>query len=207
MTRNHQENEVKFYVRDLGAIEARLIEKGAEKTQPRLLEINLRFDAADGSLESQHRVLRLRQDSRARLTYKGQQETHEGVLVRQEIEVEVDDFSSAQELLEALGYHVSMIYEKYRTVYVWEEVEVALDELPFGCFVEIEGMTVENIQRVARALGLDWGASVPFSYAVLFQRLRKRLGLSFRDLTFENFHDLHITPLLLEVQPADEERN
>lgn len=65
------ETEIKFYVRNLKAVAARLENLSAQLIQPRVLETNLRFDLPDGSLRQQARVLRLRQDTAARLTYKG----------------------------------------------------------------------------------------------------------------------------------------
>lgn len=204
MIRKNQEIEVKFYVADLAAIEGRLRELGASQTQARTLELNLRFDTPERELERDFRVLRLRQDTRARLTYKGPVLGHQGVRVRQEIEFEVSDFAAAREFLQALGYRVSMIYEKYRSTYEARGVEVSLDEMPYGNFVEIEGPDSETIQIMSAKLGLDWEASIPSSYAVLFEALRGRLGLPFRDLIFQNFEGIEVSPEMLGVRPADQ---
>ena len=59
-------------------------------------------------------MLRLRRDSSVRLTYKGPGKTIDGVHLRKEIEFAASDFDAAQAFLEALGYQVQMIYEKYR---------------------------------------------------------------------------------------------
>jgi adenylate cyclase class IV len=68
---NGQEIEAKFYVRNLTKIELRLLELKAQLIQPRTHEINLRFDNAENELVKSFRVLRLRQDEKARITYKG----------------------------------------------------------------------------------------------------------------------------------------
>jgi len=52
-------------------------------------------------------------------------------------------------------------------------------------------------------LGLDWGARIFESYTLLFQRLKDKMGLSFRDLSFDNFAALEVTPAMLNVRPAD----
>jgi adenylate cyclase class 2 len=204
MTTNDQESEVKYYISDLPALERRLQSLGAQLVQPRVHEINLRFDVADGELVKTGQVLRLRQDSEARLTYKGPSQTEEGVRVRQEIEFIVSDHRAARAFLEALGYHVSMGYEKYRTSYDLGGAHVVLDEMPYGDFTEIEGPDPAIIQAVNQRLGLDWEARVPESYTVLFELLREKLGLPFTDLTFENFQQLSISPADLDVRPADE---
>jgi adenylate cyclase class 2 len=199
-----QELEVKFYVLDLGAIEARLVEIGAKLAQPRTHELNLRFDTPAGDLTRTYQVLRLRQDTAARLTYKGPGSEQEGVRVRQEIEFTVSDFRAARQLLQALGYQVAMIYEKNRTVYDLDGAHVTLDEMPYGTFVEIEGPDTATIQALSQQLGLDWLARVPATYAQLFSQLKQRIGLSFRDLVFENFIGLNLSPQDLGAKAADE---
>ncbi|OGO37470.1 MAG: hypothetical protein A2W35_14105 [Chloroflexi bacterium RBG_16_57_11] len=198
-----QELEVKFFVTNLRSVEDRLRRLGAHLSLPRVLEVNLRFDTPDGDLSNSLRVLRLRQDTRARLTYKGPASGLGGARLRQELEFEVSDFAMARAFLEALGYQVMMIYEKYRAAYDLEGVEISLDELPYGTFVEIEGPDPASIQAVTRKLGLNWEATIPASYTVLFDQLKTRLGLPFRDLSFENFKDLSVTPGDLGVRPAD----
>ena len=69
MSANGQEIESKFYVRDLKAIESRLLTLGATCSVPRGFEYNLRFDDAQNSLNRQHKVLRLRKFDDVRLTF------------------------------------------------------------------------------------------------------------------------------------------
>jgi len=109
---NHKDSEieVKFYVTDLEALEKRLQSIDAVLIQPRTMELNLRFDTPEHELEDGFRVLRLRMDTAARMTYKGPSMGLQGVRVRQEIEFEVSDFDAARALLQALGYRVIMIY-------------------------------------------------------------------------------------------------
>ena len=100
---------------------------------------NLRFDDTEGGLRNAHRVLRLRQDDKARLTYKGPGSVEGGARLREELEFTVSDFETARKLLEALGYQVMLVYEKYRTTYALGGCEVTLDEMPYGSFAEIDG--------------------------------------------------------------------
>ena len=198
-----QELEVKFYVRDLAGVEARIRKSRAVLSQPRTHEFNLRFDTPAGDLARAYRVLRLRQDTAARLTYKGPAQSQEGVRIRQEIEFTVGDFHSARKLLEALGYQVYMIYEKYRTVYDLDQVHVALDELPYGDFVEIEGPDASSIQSANQITGLNWEATVPESYTMMFDRLRNEFNLPIRNLVFESFQGTGIDVSKLNIEPAD----
>jgi adenylate cyclase, class 2 len=204
MSKNSQETEAKFYVARLDRMIVRLEEWNAHLVQPRVLETNLRFDLPDGSLTSSGRVLRLRLDTQARLTYKGPGQNKSGVLDRQEIEFIVEDDRKARQFLEALGYQKSMYYEKYRTTYELEDALVMLDELPYGSFLEIEGETVEQIRDISARLHLNWEAAIPSSYTALFEGLRRKKELAFQDLSFENFRELPVTPADLDVRPADE---
>jgi len=80
---------------------------------------------------------------------------------------------------------------------------VALDEMPTGDFLEIEGPDSESIRSAALQLELNWEARILDSYTVLFERTRERLGFNFRDLSFENFKGMKISPTLLGVRIAD----
>jgi adenylate cyclase class 2 len=171
---------------------------------PRVLEVNLRFDTPEKSLSSEGKMLRLRRDTRARMTYKGPGISEGGANLRQELEFTVSDFNTAQALFEALGYQVYAMYEKYRTTYQVGSLEVVLDELPTGDFVEIEGSDAESIQYMAQQLGLRWERRILDSYMVLFERTRQNLGLNFKDLSFANFKGINLPPSAMEILPADE---
>ena len=198
-----QEIEVKFYLADPAGFRQRVIEAGARLVQPRVLEQNLRFDTPEMRLRAKAQVLRLRQDQAAHLTFKAPGDVRGGVLERQEIEFEVSDFGAAKRLLEALGYRVYTNYEKYRETYRLGGVLVALDEMPFGFFTELEGPSAEAIRAVADKLGLDWSARVPTSYLELFFALKQRRNLLMDALSFEAFSGLTIRPEDLGVLPAD----
>ncbi len=213
MSKSGKELEVKFYLSDLPALQARLEGLGAVLVQPRTHEVNLRFDTPSLDLLHSNRLLRLRQDRAACITYKGPGSEQGGARLRQELEFTVGDFATAQAVLEALGYQVIMMYEKYRAVYRLPgpalestgdaPLLVTLDEMPYGHFAEIEGPDGASIQGAAAQLGLDWSARILESYVVLFDHVRAGRGLSFRDLSFANFEGLSIAPETLGVRLAD----
>ena len=195
------EIEVKFYLRHLEDIRKRLIAHGVRLKSDRLLERNLRFDTLGRELAGKKHVLRLRQANRATLTFKrplGQVET------REEFEIEIDDFESGRKILEALDYTVTAIYEKYRETYQIGSIQVMLDELPFGCFVEIEGPSIESIRQLCDQLGLPWERRVQASYLELFDRIRRPLNVEFEEITFEKLEGLApVDPELLGVLQVD----
>lgn len=192
MNSAEQEIEVKFYLRDLAALERRLKAAGGQLTRARQHETNLRFDLPDHSLAAGQRVLRLRQDDRAVVTYKGPAQAGAEVAVRQEIEFVVDDYQAARRFFEALGYQVVVMYEKYRTTYRLPGLEVVLDELPFGHFCEIEGGSGEAIHAAAESFGLAWEARIRESYLALFERLKARRGLNARHLSFADLQGIEV---------------
>jgi adenylate cyclase class 2 len=203
MAANGQEIESKFYVRDLQAVENKLLALGATCKTPRGFEYNLRFDDAENRLARAHQVLRLRQSDDTRLTFKGRGEQQGGAVVRTELEIVVDDFDSARSFLEALGYRTVVIYEKYRSMYELDQALITLDELPYGNFVEIEVEKVEAIASVAQKLGLKPEAAIPASYLGLFEHVRTLKNLPAKNLAFIEFEDVQLTAEDLGVVPAD----
>lgn len=203
MSKTEQEIEVKFPLRDLPSLAGRLEALGARLIAPRVHEMNLRFDTPDRVLTAARRVLRLRQDNHAYITYKGPAAPGGEVSDRQEIEVQVSDFTAAQHLLEALGYEVSVMYEKYRTTYALSDLIVTLDEMPFGSFAEIEGPDAASIRAAASALRLDWEARSTASYLGLFNTLCAERGLSARHLTFAEFEGIQVKPEDMGLRCAD----
>ncbi len=177
---------------------------GARLIQARVYEVNLRYDLPDGSLRQGGKVLRLRQDERVRLTYKGPSQRSDGVLSRVEFETALDDFETGKNILEALGYIPVATYEKYRSTYELGELHVMLDELPYGDFVEIEGPDVETLKKASEELGLDFSAAIPASYLALFEGLSQKRGLDPSRLTFAALDGLQIEPGELSVRPADD---
>ena len=183
------EVEVKFLVDDLDAVRRRLLAAGGTAGAPRVYERNVRFDTADERLLARQALLRLRQDTRVRLTYKGlsAQDVASEAKIREEIELTVDDFDRLALIFDRLGFGAVQTYEKYRATFHLGDVEVVLDEMPFGHFVELEGPSDASLKTAAAALGLDWSRRLLTNYLELMERARRAFDLPFNDLTFANF--------------------
>lgn len=180
---------------DLEPVQKRIVAVGAVEIMPRTYERNVRYENASTSLTGRGIVLRLREDQKVRLTYKEPlaEVTSTGdILQRFEAEVVVDDFATMETILEKLGFRPYMIYEKYRTTYQLQDTDVMLDEMPYGNFVEIEGQ-LDSIERVLELLDLSEAVPMHLNYASLFENAKKNLGLSFNDLTFDNFGDIEVS--------------
>ena len=59
-----------------------------------------------------------------------------------------------ENIIEKLGYKLAIVYEKHRKAWHLGNVEVVLDELPFGYYMEIEG-AMEDILEAEKLLGAD----------------------------------------------------
>lgn len=181
------ETEVKIYIPDLNHIQQQLQTLGASLIQPRLFERNWRYDTPGQMLAQQGGLLRLRQDSRTRITYKGAApQISDQTRTLLELETEVGDFDVMDSIFRKLGLEVQLIYEKFRTAYEYADTEIVLDEMPFGNFIEVEGLP-EAIENALYQLNLQGNNRILASYVEIFRQVKAALGLSFRDLSFENF--------------------
>ena len=90
----NQELEVKFYLTRREEMERKLNSLGMLHA-PRVHEINLRLDTPGLDLLHSGKLLRLRQDARARLTYKGPGSEQGGARLRQELEFTVSLFTAS----------------------------------------------------------------------------------------------------------------
>jgi adenylate cyclase class 2 len=108
-----------------------------------------------GILDGRMAVLRLRKtDSGTTLTYKEKVTTAGEFKHQIEFETLVSDVNATESIIEKLGYKLSVVYEKHRKSWHFRNVEVVLDELPFGYFMEIEGSR-KDIRAVEKLLGAD----------------------------------------------------
>jgi predicted adenylyl cyclase CyaB len=103
------------------------------------------------------------------LTAKGEARFVSGVKVREETEVDVADAHATLDVLTQLGFQVLVVYKKHRSVWNQGAVNVTLDSLDYGHFVEVEG-PLEEIPAVAQSLGLDPAKAVKDSYSMLARK-------------------------------------
>lgn len=188
------EIEVKFLLDDVTALRERLVAAGGRLHSERVFERNVRFDTADNALQGRDALLRLRKDRSITLTFKGLPHplpTSEA-RVREELEVRVDDYDATVAIMNRLGFLARQAYEKYRETFVLGDVEVVIDELPFGEFVELEGNEAA-IKAASTMLGLDWDRRITANYLALMALLKEHHNLQFDDLTFANFEGLDVS--------------
>ncbi|MDJ0803734.1 MAG: class IV adenylate cyclase [Desulfobacterales bacterium] len=185
MPTEHVEIEVKFFVDDADRVRARLAALGAS-SGGEIFETNYRYDDRAGGLLATKCLLRLRRDRQALLTFKRPHpDQAREFKIYDEYEVIVDDFDGMHRILTALGFERVQIYEKRREVFPLEDVQVCIDRLPYGDFIEIEGSPA-RIRESARQLAFPWERRILANYLHIFETLRRCCQLDFTDVTFEN---------------------
>jgi len=185
------EIEVKFYLENVEPVREKVLSAGA-KSGGRIFENNICFDDAQDSLKARQSLLRLRKDKTVTLTHKSKPVAGETEFkVLKELEVEISDFDMMLSILETLGYHRTLVYEKYRETLSIGQTKLCIDNMPFGDFIEIEGNKAD-IRNLAQELGMSWDRRITDNYRSMFEVIREKQALSFSDITFENFNTVQV---------------
>lgn len=114
------------------------LERAGAFNKGREFEENTLFEGP--GIDINRQVLRVRRTlERAVLTYKERQTDKAAIRRQREDETEVADPDALISILETLGYRAALVYEKRRETWKLPGIEVVIDELAFGWFVELEG--------------------------------------------------------------------
>ena len=92
---------------------------------------------------------------------------------REEIEFEISDPKEMEVILENLGFRKKLIMEKYREKWQRGSVEIVIDKLPFGYFIEIEGDKKEILKTI-KNLELNFQDKITDTYWDLWEDYRKK---------------------------------
>jgi adenylate cyclase class 2 len=168
------EKKYRLKEEERGALILRLREQGAVHVGEEFEENTL---YAGGRLDTSRQVLRLRRmgGGRAVLAYKERFYSDSPIKRHREDETVVEDAEALADILDALGFKPTLVYEKRRSTWRLEGAEVVVDELPFGLFLEVEGEE-ESIERVEQLLSLAETEAETASYPELTRRHGKRRG-------------------------------
>lgn len=136
-------------------------------------EENLIFGG--GALSENNAILRVRKtQSKTILTYKKRIQNEFSVKQQIEYETEVSDAEAIEKIVESLGLKKNLVYEKRRKTFKFREVEIVLDELPFGFYMEIEG-TITAIAETEMFIGAEELETEHESYPGLTARLGRQI--------------------------------
>ena len=179
------EREIKLRFASPEEARVAILAAGATLLHGRRLQDDYLLDTADDMLRQRGSALRVRLESgKGRLTFKGPVQPASTKL-REERETIVGDGLLLLRILEDVGFRVWFRYQKYREEFVLDDVIVAVDETPFGTFVEIEGGD-RGIARMAGALSCGPDDYLLDSYRGLFSEHCRQRGLPVTDMLFDD---------------------
>ncbi|MCS7311728.1 MAG: class IV adenylate cyclase [Acidobacteria bacterium] len=154
---------------------------------PRTLEDNALWDTPSGDLRTRGELLRLRRyGDTVTLTWKGRPDEDAVFKRRLELEAVVSDATAVAAILRRLGLTVWFRYQKYRTLYRYGDVHIAVDETPLGVYVELEG-SPEAIEASLRAFRWEAWPRTTATYYEIFQTAVREGRWTRTDLTFNRF--------------------
>ena len=167
------EKKYRLSPKRLDEITQKLVEFGAS-FEKEVFEVN--YQHRGGEMDERGATLRLRKvGDFTLLTYKEKVKSENGAKRKIEHETNVADVEATEAIIERLGYRLTAVYEKRRKYWRFGDVEVVLDELPFGLFMEIEG-TEDEIAHVEKKLGLKDLEHEPRGYPRLTIKYGKMNG-------------------------------
>lgn len=174
----------------------RLSGEQREKVLQELREFEAEFKGEDfeentiyhgGALGEKHAVLRIRKtQDRTILTYKERVPSPAGIKHQIEHETEVANAEALEKIIESLGLKKDLVYEKRRKIWHFRDVEIVLDELPFGSFMEIEG-SITAIKEAEMLLDIEDFPAEHETYPHLTRKFGKLNGDLIEARFSENF--------------------
>ena len=167
-------------------IEARYLECNVEETIARLIANNAEFigdwiqirNCYDFTPKKENSWIRLRRNgAETTLTIKEIQD--KSITGTKESEIAVSDFDTANEILNKLGYFARSIQENRRIRYMLDGVEIDIDFWPqIPTYIEFEGESQEDIERVCNKLGIDFNNLVTLDVSSIYNHY----GLNINDM-------------------------
>jgi adenylate cyclase class 2 len=178
------EIEIKIRINNIETLREKIRTQDFCLVEHKTLEHNIVFDTKEQCLKKNKCLLRLRTKNKQNiLTYKRppvKALKSKNYKIREETEVEVSDFEKTKAIIQALGFDVFFIYEKYREVFKYKSgnVKIMIDQTPIGDFIEIEG-SAEEIDHIASALGFTRKDYITANYYTLFREIHKTGHMQF----------------------------
>lgn len=129
-----------------------------------------------GILAETFAVLRVRKiHGKTILTFKKRVQNEFNIKQQIEHETEVSNAEELEKIIESLGFHKFVVYEKRRKTWNFRAVEIVLDELPFGEFMEIEG-AITAIAEAEMLLNIEDFETEHATYPALTMQFGRKNG-------------------------------
>jgi predicted adenylyl cyclase CyaB len=175
-----REVELKSVVDDVETRRAQLEAAGGRLVYAGRL-VDRRYDLPDHSMSLRDHVLRVRlyadeTGRRTHLDWKGETQYEGDFKVREEVSTQVTDPDALTQILERLGFVVTMEIERDIAQYDLDGAIVRFEEYPeMDPLVEVEGST-DAIERAVRALGLPRSGFTSDRLPIFVARYEARTG-------------------------------
>jgi adenylate cyclase class IV len=174
------EVELKSVITDIDRLRAAVERAGAVLTYAGHL-IDRRYDTPDCALNARDEVLRVRTyrtpaEVRAELDWKGPTRRDGGYKLREELDVHVVEPDALDEILQRLGYVVTIVIDREIVQYDLDGAMIRFERYPrMDELVEVEG-TPEQIERAILALGLPRKGFTSERLPEFVRRFEERTG-------------------------------
>jgi predicted adenylyl cyclase CyaB len=175
------EVELKAVITDLAETRKRAEKAGARLTYEGRL-VDRRYDIESRELADRDEVLRVRRyesggSAKTYLDWKGRTETQGPYKIREEISTLVDDFAATEQILDKVGFVVTMEIDRDIAQYELGGATIRFETYPrMDVLVEVEG-TPDAIEQAIEALGMARGEFTSERLPTFVSRFEKRTGV------------------------------
>ena len=162
------EYEAKFLDIDKDEVRGRLTKAGARLERAEFLQKRWVFELP-AEKRSRHTFMRVR-DEGGIITMTWKEFTNTEIDNPNEIELIVDSFDKAVEILTQIGCVPTSFQESYRELWHLGDAKITIDTWPFyPPFVEIEGISEAIVHVASVQVGFDWSAALFCGVSKLFK--------------------------------------
>ncbi|MHB8443365.1 MAG: class IV adenylate cyclase [Patescibacteria group bacterium] len=142
----------------------------------RVYELSVMYDNPSQIMQITDGRIRLRRSGeKTILTYK-KPLSRKGIKKEIEYEVEISDFDTMEKILKMMEFTKTTSYERYRTYFHKNHIEVMIDEFPYGVFIEIEG-DEKHIVKLSRDLGFRMNDNLTDSCDTIYTKRCIKKGI------------------------------
>jgi adenylate cyclase class 2 len=162
------EYEAKFLDIDKDEVRGRLTTANATLKRPEFFQKRWVFDLPTEK-RSRQNFMRVR-DEGGIITMTWKEFAGTEIDNPQEIELIVDSFDNAVEILKQIGCVASSFQESYRELWHLDDAKITIDTWPFyPPFVEIEGTSEEIVRNASTKTGFDYNKALFCGVSKLFK--------------------------------------
>lgn len=142
------------------------------------------------------RISKNDKESKAKLSWKRRLNNDSSSLVNKEEEKEVninpEDFEKFEFIISNVMHFTTVeSYERYRTTFTNDDIEISLDEYPFGIALEVENKSLDKdpeeiVKAYVSKIGLDINDKYPLSWDDKYEELCREQNIPiYKEVTFD----------------------